>query len=207
MNFLNECFDRVVLINMKTCLERLQVFRDRHPDLDFDVVPGYDEDDLLREGWVIPGTGPERRGFVGRTCCWLSHLRITHQCCCSGQRVLIFEDDAIIDTSRVEEITDCPEDVELLFLGCGLEGGPEQREEINGWYRLKSKGWFGTWAYGFTCFESQVRWLRHMLLVGQGVHVDTRLRSIGTDDIVKYRPAKNIVTHDYSFRSNTKKEP
>lgn len=204
MGFLNECFDIVMVINVHDRADRLQHFHEmsRAHDLEYIVVPGYDRDDLRREGYME--YLEEKDLFPGRLGCHLSHARAMFHACIKRKRALIFEDDAKLASPDAVEryLTDMPEECEMIFLGCGLEK-PEQRTKNGDWYVLRPGGWWGMWAYGFTTLEAQHTVCERMQHVRCGYYQDTALRTMGTG-VVTMRGVKQVCSQNMSFGSDTK---
>ena len=178
---LNELFDKVFVISIDD--RRLEHFRSYADGLVFEHCQGTTPADL---------SFPEGINVPGRICVLCSHFRCVKFGVETGQRVLIFEDDAILKpqvTCR-ETLATRPDYADILMLGSGLERG--RRFVRNDWWHLEKGSWWGLWAYGFMSLEVQAATLDLIKQCPAGQHIDNFLRTrMGAYSIV--RPYEALV--------------
>lgn len=118
-----------VVISLPRSAERLEAFRcnANADDTWINLVAGVDgqrldPEDLLQRHLIAPSALGWPRGQLG---CALSHLRCLLRCHSNGQPLLVFEDDALLAPTWVDQLgqllAEAPADWDLLLLGWNLD--------------------------------------------------------------------------------------
>ena len=118
---------KILVINLKQREDRLKLFKDIHPNLDFEVTSAVDGTQVeykkllelgfdVNHDWIDPILNtPLTKGEIG---CFLSHWRIWEKCIAKNEKVLVLEDDArLTEDFNLEEINELSDTYDFLYLG------------------------------------------------------------------------------------------
>ena len=137
LKLLNEYYDKIYVISVKAAEDRRQRFKERFAGMEFSFFFGADKNNLSINELIDKNIYNEeltkkhhrysKTMMLGEIACAISHKMVYEEMLQNNySRVLIFEDDTLIDQNKLslipEIVRSVPADCELLMWGWGKNG-------------------------------------------------------------------------------------